>query len=228
MVATLRTTELHREDPYRTEFTATVVAVDGDLVELDETAFYARSGGQAGDTGRLAGRPVTDTYYSPERDRVLHVVDRQDEGSLNPGDQVVGIVDWDRRYRMMRLHTAQHLSWVVYESIYGSGHQDRGGEVRPDKARLDVSWTDPTTKPVSDDLSAALADLVRRDLPIARYADDSADRDAGRDNWVWEVEGHPPIPCGGTHVRRTSEVGDVRLGVQRKGSGVFRLSVQLV
>jgi alanyl-tRNA synthetase len=224
----LRTTELHREDPYRTEFTATVMAVEGGLVELDETAFYARSGGQAGDTGLLAGLPVTDTYYSPERDRVLHVVDWQDEGALKAGDKVAGTVDWDRRYRMMRLHTAQHLSWVVYETVYGSGHEDRGGEIRPDKARLDVSWTDPAAKPVADDLSAALADLVRRDLPIARYPDNSTDQDAGRDSWVWEIEGHPPIPCGGTHVRRTSEVGDVKLGVQRKGSGVFRLSVQLV
>lgn len=225
---TLNTTELHREDPYRSEFTATVVAVDGDLVELDETAFYARSGGQAGDTGRLAGHAVTDTRYSPERDRVLHVVDPSGEGSLAVGDEVTGVVDWERRYRLMRLHTAQHLSWVVYESVYGAGHEDRGSEVRPEKARLDVSWPDPASKPVPDELAAALADLVRQDLPIARFPDDTAEPGTGRDSWVWQIEGHPPIPCGGTHVRRTGEVGEVRLGVQRKGSGVFRLSVQLV
>jgi alanyl-tRNA synthetase len=220
----LKTTELHREDPYRTEFTATVVAVDGDLVELDETAFYARSGGQAGDTGLLGGFPVTDTYYSPERDRVLHVVDWRGEGALAAGDTVDGTIDWDRRYRLMRLHTAQHLSWVAYESVYGAGHEDRGGEIRPEKARLDVSWSDPDRKPAVDDLTPALAELVARDLPIGRYRDE----ESGPRTWIWELDGHPPIPCGGTHVRRTGEVGGVKLGVQRKGSGVFRLSVQLV
>jgi Ser-tRNA(Ala) deacylase AlaX len=218
---------LHREDPYRSEFTATVVSVDDGLVELDETAFYARSGGQAGDTGLLAGLRVTDTHYNAERDRVLHVVEWQGEPSFAAGDKVDGVIDWERRYRMMRLHTAQHLSWVAYVSVYGPDHEDRGGEIRPDKARLDVSWTDPTAKPVVEDLSAALADLVRQDLPVARYPDRDADG-TGRDTRIWEIEGHAPIPCGGTHVSRTGEVGEVKLGVQRKGSGVFRLSVQLI
>lgn len=214
-----RTRELHRENPYRQIFTAEVVAVQDDVVELDATAFYARSGGQVGDRGLLGGHRVVDTGYGPDKSRVLHRVE-WDGTPLLKGQYVQGHIDWERRLSTMRMHTAQHLLWLALNDAYGSGQQDRGGEIRPEKARLDVAWEGGRERPSAEALTERLNAYVEADLPVDRYRIiGSADR------WEWRVPGHEPIPCGGTHVRRTSEVGPVTVGVTGKGRGVARLSV---
>ncbi|WP_250301017.1 alanyl-tRNA editing protein [Streptomyces sp. A 4/2] len=214
----MRTHELHREDPYLSEFTANVTGVEDDVVELDSTAFYARGGGQVGDQGDLGGHRVVDTVVSPGRDSVLHRVEWSGE-PLRVGRQVTGRIDWDRRYATMRMHSAQHLLWLALVGEYGEGQKDSGGEIRPDKARLDVVW-DAAQRPAADALTARLAALTEADLPIERYVVDLA---AGR--WEWRVEGHAAIACGGTHVRRTGEVGRLDVSVKGKGRGTARLTV---
>ncbi|HUV54763.1 MAG TPA: alanine--tRNA ligase-related protein, partial [Candidatus Krumholzibacteriaceae bacterium] len=91
----MKTVKLYDRDHYLREFEAEVVAVDACGVELDRTAFYAEAGGQAGDSGALNGLRVVDTQIMG--DRIVHVM--EDSPALRPGDLVVGVIDWDRRYR---------------------------------------------------------------------------------------------------------------------------------
>ncbi|MFE0737326.1 alanyl-tRNA editing protein [Streptomyces sp. NPDC058855] len=214
----MRTHLLHREDPYLRDFEATVVQVAEDTLVLDATAFYARSGGQLGDQGVLGGHRVLDTVKSPDGLSVLH---RMEWNGTPPeaGDRLAGSVDWDRRHRLMRLHSAQHLLWIALAAEYGPEQQDRGGEISPEKARLDVAWEAPE-RPDAAALTSRLSDLVAADLPIKRYT-----TDAEGEHWQWAIDGHPPIPCGGTHVRSTDEIGPLAVTVKGKGKGTVRLTV---
>lgn len=216
----MRTNELHRTDAYLRTFDATVVAVEHDLVELSATAFYARSGGQLGDQGSLRGHRVLDTFYSSTKSAVLHrVVWSADP--LRVGEEVIGQIDWDRRYAAMRLHTAQHLLWLSLVAEYGPDQNECGGDIGVEKARLDVDWVHDQ-RPSAELISKRLAMLVAMDSPIQRYLSD-----VDENRWEWKVDGFPPIPCGGTHVRRTGEVGRVNVGVKGKGKNVARLTVTL-
>jgi len=130
------TTELlFREDAYLRTATARVLAVSERGIELDRTVFYPLGGGQAGDTGRLLRAPgdallIADTRKGETPDRVLHLP--APGGPLpQPGETVTLEIDWPRRYRLMRLHTALHLlSCVIPAPV-------TGGNISPEKARLD-------------------------------------------------------------------------------------------
>ena len=218
---------LFRDDPYLAEADATVTAAGPEGVELDRTVFYASSGGQPGDTGRIGGLAVTGTVH-PEGDRarVLHHVDGD---GLAPGDAVRIALDWDRRYRLMRMHSALHLLSVVLP--YGV----TGGQIGEDKGRLDFDMPDPP-----DDVAALEARLnayVAADLPVAAEWITEAEL-AAQPEMVKTMKVTPPVgqgrvrlirighgadtldlqPCGGTHVRATGEIGPLRIGkIEKKG-----------
>ncbi len=128
---------LYQEDSYLREFDALVIEVNEDRVILDKTAFHPRpSGGLGADTGVLVGSDgasyrVIDTLFDEEK-RVLHVVDKP---GLEPGDRVHGVIDWERRYKMMKLHTASHVLAAVLYKRYGA--LVTGGHIEPDIAKDD-------------------------------------------------------------------------------------------
>lgn len=211
---------LHRADAYITSFKAHVTVVGEQHLILDRTAFYARSGGQAGDTGSIAGVAVRDTYYLPDGS-VAHEVplDRQ---LPVVGASVVGAIDWDRRYRLMRLHSAQHLLYLAMGALYKLD-QDRGGDISPERCRVDVaherlSGPELELGEIRDWVAAAIA----ANLEIVRRTDPAV---PGR--WIWSIDGLPEIGCGGTHVRSTAEVGSIDIHLTRKGSKVARLTAGL-
>src|SRR5947207_15170230 len=110
---------LFRDDPYLTSSEATVIALHGDAVELDRTVFYPLGGGQAGDTGRIGHWRVIDTRKGPLPDQVLHVL----EPGSNPtaGAKLEAQLDWERRHRLMRLHSALHLLGAVVKAAVTGG-----------------------------------------------------------------------------------------------------------
>src|SRR5260221_2912190 len=116
---------LFREDPYLKACDATIVAVHGDAIELDRTVFYPLGGGQAGDTGRIGNWRVLDTRKGPAGgDAVLHVLETG--GAAAVGAKVELALDWERRHRLMRLHTALHLLCAVVKApVTGGGVTDR-------------------------------------------------------------------------------------------------------
>jgi len=104
------TKKLYWEQPYSQEFTGKVVSIEGGKVELDQTLFYPRGGGVSSDTGVLGGQKVVET--TKEGDRILHTL--ESSTGLEVGQTVTGKIDWDRRHRLMRMHTAGHLLSALF------------------------------------------------------------------------------------------------------------------
>ena len=126
------TRRLFWEDAYIKEFDAKVVSVDGDKVVLDQTAFNPRGGGLVSDTGSIDGLRVVEAQK--EGEEVVHVL--ASHPARNVGDQVRGVLDWERRYRIMRMHTAAHiLSSVVHNE---TGALITGNQISPDESRVDL------------------------------------------------------------------------------------------
>ncbi|WP_373851721.1 alanyl-tRNA editing protein, partial [Delftia acidovorans] len=136
-----QTHKLFDDDAYLDRCEATVTAVSAEGVELDATVCYARSGGQAGDTGTLTladGRSLAliDTVYADDRQRILHVL--QTDAPPQVGERVQVAIDWDRRHRLMRLHTCLHLLGVLVPVPV------TGCSISPDSARLDFDLPEST------------------------------------------------------------------------------------
>ncbi len=230
---------LYRDDAYLTRAEATVIAVGEAGVELDRTLFYAASGGQPGDTGRLewpgGSAAVTDTRH-PDGDRA-RVVHRLDGPAPPPGSRVALVLDAPRRHRLMRMHTALHLLSVVLP--YGV----TGGQVGEDKGRLDFDMPEPPADVAA--LETALNAHVAADLPVtAEWIGEDAL--AAQPELVKTMKVKPPTgqgrvrlvrigtadapldlqPCGGTHVRSTAEIGALRIGkIEKKGRENRRVSL---
>jgi misacylated tRNA(Ala) deacylase len=209
---------LFREDPYLRACEATVTAVHEGGVELDRTIFYPLGGGQAGDTGRIGDWRVANTVKGASPDSVLHVVENPD--GLKAGMKVALELDWERRHRLMRFHTALHLLGAVVKAPV------TGGRIAEDKAHLDFDIE--MEKLVKDEIETRLNHLISSPCETrARWITD-AELDA-RPELVKTMSVAPPrgegrvrlleIPsvdlqaCGGTHVRSTGEIG--RLSVVR-------------
>lgn len=136
-----QTHKLFDDDAYLAHCEATVIAVNPEGIELDTTVCYARSGGQAGDTGTLTlsdGRTLelVDTVYADDRQRILHVL--QTDAPPQVGERVQVAIDWDRRHRLMRLHTCLHLLGVLVPVPV------TGCSISPDSARLDFDLPEST------------------------------------------------------------------------------------
>lgn len=210
------------EDAYRATCDATVVAVHPEGIELDATVFYARSGGQAGDTGTLVladGHTITvaDTVYSADRQTVLHVpADSADLSPLTPGTPVTATIDWERRHRLMRLHTCLHLlGSLIPVPVTGCG-------ISPDAGRIDFDLPESTLD--RDTLTTQLNELIGRNTPV-RIDLITPEELAAQPELVRTIGAAPPAgasairiihidgidrqPCGGTHVRATGEIGRV-------------------
>lgn len=235
------TERLFLDSPTLRETSALVEAGSPDGIVLDRTIFYARSGGQPGDTGKLrwdGGEVAIADTVKGEGDAILHVPAAG--ASLPPAGTVVqGEIDWDRRHRLMRMHTTLHLMCSLIK-----GAAVTGGSVGADRSRLDFDLPNP---PPKEELEAGLNALIEADHPVQiEWVDEAVlDRDpglvrtmsvqpprgAGRLRLIRIGEGETPVdlqPCGGTHVSRTGEIGRVQiLKIENKGRQNRRITVAL-
>jgi misacylated tRNA(Ala) deacylase len=215
------TEELFRDDARLVQCEAHVTAVDERGIRLDRTVFYPHGGGQAGDSGmlRLAdGREIAiaDTKKGAEPGEIVHVpAAGADVSGLAPGVAVTAGIDWGRRHRHMRFHTATHLLCALVP------HPVDGCSITADYARLDFHMTEPLDK---DELTHGLARLVAEAHAVSHRWISEAELDAnpglvrsmsvqpprglGRVR-VMEIDGVDLQPCGGTHVANTAEIGAV-------------------
>ncbi len=220
---------------------ATVTAASEAGVVLDRTIFYARAGGQPGDTGVLrweGGEMAVAETIKGEAGAVLHV---PSAGATLPpaGATVVAELNWDRRHAHMRMHSALHLLCAVLP-----GAAVTGGQIGADKSRLDF---DLATPPPKEEIEAGLNGLIAAAHPIAHsWVDESVldtnpelvrtlsvqpPRGNGRLRLVRIGAGETPVdlqPCGGTHVANTGEIGAVRvLKIENKGKQNRRIAIAL-
>lgn len=206
-------------------------------IELDRTIFYATSGGQPGDTGVLEGahgtaQVVGTIHPDGDKTRIVHVP-AQEAPLPKAGNTVTMRVDWPRRLKLMRMHTALHLLSVVFPFPV------TGGSVAEDKGRLDFDMPEvPSDLPA---LEAQLNAMVAADHPVSAEWITDAEMQAKPD-LIKTMKVKPPMgqgrvrlirigdvdlqPCGGTHVRRTGEIGPLRLGkIEKKGRENRRVSL---
>lgn len=236
---------LFQQDAYLKTCAATVVEVNerGGIV-LDRTIFYATGGGQPGDTGAMTlpdGRSITiaTTVYGEDRAQIVHV---PAEGSAlpQPGDQVNLNLDWDRRYKLMRVHTALHLMCALVPFPV------TGGQIGEDGGRLDFDIENPDAID-KDELTEKLQVLVAASHPVSQRWITDAELDANP-GLVRTMSVQPPRgsgkvrlvaigedgsvdlqPCGGTHVASTAEIGGVAITrVEKKGRNNRRFRLALL
>jgi misacylated tRNA(Ala) deacylase len=234
------TTELlFREDAYLKSATARVVSVTERGIELDRTVFYPLGGGQAGDSGvfvRGNGErlTITDTRKGEEAARVVHIP-AAGSTPLEPGEAVRLEIDWPRRYRLMRLHTALHLlSCVVVAPV-------TGGNIVPDKARLDfdIDLSELNAARIEQATNALIASAVATESLWISDAELEAQPDlvktmsvqpprgAGRVRLL-KIPGIDLQPCGGTHVANIAEIGAIKvLKIRSEGKHNKRVEIAL-
>lgn len=203
--------------PYFKNLETTVESVNGDKIMLRQTIYFAFSGGQESDSGTIGGYPVLEAKTSGFDIEYLLPADHQ----LKKGDHVKIEIDWDRRYRLMRLHFAAEL---ILELVYRElkGIEKIGAHISSDKARLDFLWL-KNISPCFSKLAAQAQSIVDQNRKIiSAYSDKVAQKR------YWEIEGFARIPCGGTHLRRTGEVGQIRLKRKNIGKGKERIEVHLI
>lgn len=230
---------LFRDDSYLQSSPATVLAItpEGGIV-LDRTIFYAASGGQPGDTGVIARDVGTHIQIAatihPAGDKTT-IVHLPAEGQSLPtvGETVTSQIDWDTRYRLMRMHSALHLLSVVFPFPV------TGGSVNADKGRLDFDM--PGVPDNLGELEQALNDMVSAEHDITQEWISDAEM-AAQPDLIKTMNVKPPMgqgrvrlirigsvdlqPCGGTHVRNTREIGVLKLGkIENKGKGNRRINL---
>ena len=230
---------LFRDDAYLKSSAARVVAVDARGIELDRTVFYPLGGGQAGDSGvlvRASGERITiaDTRKGDTPDRVLHL---PAPGSPlpEPGESITAEIDWPRRYRLMRLHTALHLmSCVIVAPV-------TGGNIVPDKARLDFDIElaalqaarieGETNRLIAMGCATETAWISDAELDaqpeLVKTMSVQPPRGSGRVRLL-RIPGIDLQPCGGTHVANIAEIGAIRvLRIRSEGRHNKRVEIAL-
>lgn len=211
------TRKLFWDAPYQTTLTTTVTQVDDQQLWLQDTIFYAFSGGQESDAGTIGGWPVEQA----EKQGQDIVYTLPPGHGLMAGAQVTVEIDWPRRYRLMRLHFAAELT---LETIYRdfAGVEKIGAHIAADKARIDFALAEAIT-PHLPAIAAKVQGLIDADRAII-----SAFADEVQQRRYWEVPGYCQVPCGGTHLRRTGEVGRIALKRKNIGKGKERVEISLL
>jgi len=203
-------------DPYLTSLSTNVATVSGADITLSETIFFAFSGGQESDIGTIDKQAVL-----VAQKRGLDVVYTLAEShGLVPGQSVLVQIDWARRYQLMRLHFAAEL---VLELFYKNlvGVNKVGAHIAQDKARIDFAWPE-SISPLLSLIESGANSVIAENVEIMTGFDDEQNQ-----RRYWVISGFSRVPCGGTHVKRTGEIGPIKLKRNNKGRGNERVEIYL-
>ena len=234
------TEEIFCEDAYAKSCTANVLEVDGRGVILDRTVFYAEGGGQPGDTGTIIAADgssvqVVGTYQDRYGRGILHEL-AEGENPPGAGTEVTAEIDWDRRYKHMRMHSCLHLLCSLVDGGV------TGGSISVKKSRLDFDLKDVTLD--KEELTTELNILVEENRALSATWISEEEMEA-QQNLVRTMSVKPPTgtgkvrlmhvegvdlqPCGGTHVKASGEIGEVRVSkIENKGKHNRRVNIVLV
>jgi Ser-tRNA(Ala) deacylase AlaX len=205
------------DNPYLTELAAKVTSVNGGMVTVDRTIAYAFSGGQESDYGTINKYPILKAEKTEQQISYSLAVDHD----LHVDEEVLIKIDWDRRYKLMRLHFAAE---IILELVYQNYNRPQkfGAHISADKARLDFYWPGNISS-IFDFLEQEIKCLVDNDVVIK-----SEFSDPKSEIRCWKIENFANVPCGGTHIKRTGEIGQVSLKRNNIGKGKERIEIFLV
>ncbi len=236
----LMTEKVFYQDSYQKTHCSKVSAVEEGGVVLESTIFYPMGGGQPGDTGTLRidgiDYHVTDTRYFSDRTGIVHYLDVEDLSGIRPGETVDLILDWDRRHRLMRMHTSMHLICSLINA------QATGGSIGEYESRIDFDLQGQVID--KEQLTVAMNELIQRGLTVTVgfISDQELEQNPGlvRTMSVQPPQGQGEVrtinientdyqPCGGTHVQNISEICEVVVSkIKSKGKQNKRITLALV
>ena len=202
--------------PYLTELKTRISSVNCNDITVEETIFYAFSGGQESDRGTIGNSRV---LQATKRGKEI-IYTLEDKHGLNPRDQVRMFISWERRYKLMRLHFAAE---IVLELIYKKlGAINKiGAHIAEQKARIEFAW-DKNLASILPKIQEEALQIIQSDqVIISAFSDEEAERR------YWKIQGFSPVPCGGTHLKRTSEIGKIELKRKTSGKGKERIEIYL-
>lgn len=240
----MNTTKLYLDNieaAYNTKFTAKVISIDGNKIGLDRTLFYPIGGGQNWDTGKLI-TSNEELQVSEVRGRNLVEHHVNTDHNLSVGDEIIGEIDWDRRYSHMRMHTAQHLmSGLAYELFDGT--RTVGNQINVSHSRIDfnpISFDESMMKELSDSANKYIKEstkvyesIMTREEINSIMPEDRTNMDllpkSIKDLRVITIGNEFDLcPCAGTHVANLSEIGDITIVSKKsKGKGTQRIKYEL-
>lgn len=204
------------DDPCQTELKTRVAEVIGDKVLLEETIAFSFSGGQESDKATINGYPVLGSEI--EGKLIYYIL--ENNHALQPGNEVIMKIDWPRRHRLMRLHFAAEL---ILELVTRKlGVEKVGAHIAETKARIDFVY-DKNIAAIFEEVLAEYNSIVKQDALIK-----TGFSDVENQRRYWEIDGFSKVPCGGTHVKSTSEVGFVTLKRVNIGSLKERIEIKLL
>ena len=226
------TKKLFWDDAYIKEFDATIDSVNGNQVELNQTAFNPRGGGLVGDTGTLSSMGVLETIKGGG-DSIIHVLESAPSWSV--GTSVHGTLDWDRRYRIMRMHTSAHLLSSIF--LKETGALITGNQIEAEKSRIDFSLDNFDREKMLAHCAQA-NDAIAKNPPVKTYfmkreealkipavvkLANAAPPDV-RELRIVEIEGIDVQADGGPHIKNLGEIGKIEpLKFENKGKSNRRL-----
>ncbi len=210
------TIKIFWENPYLTELETTVKTVERNRITLAETIFYAFSGGQESDTGTIGGYSVLKAEKAGKE--IFYTL--EDTHHLKAGDPVKISINWERRYQLMRLHFAAE---IVLELVCQRFPEvvKIGAHIAQDKARIDFEW-DQNISPFLPELQNIAQRIIDRNQDIT-----SAFSDPKNEIRYWKIEEFSQVPCGGTHIKNTGEMGTIRLKRVNPGKGKETIDIMV-
>jgi Ser-tRNA(Ala) deacylase AlaX len=203
------------ENPYQDTLQTHVASIDDNQVLLADTIAYSFAGGQESDTAWINDIPILSSRM--EGNLIYYTL--PDNHGLHVGDTVTMTIDWQRRLRLMRLHFAAEL---ILEIVTQNYHLEKvGAHIAEHKARIDFK-ADSNISTYFPEILQKYNAIIMANLPIEKgYSDIAAQRR------FWKIEGFAQVPCGGTHVNSTAEVGYVTLKREKPGKGIERIEIRL-
>ncbi len=231
-----KTRQLYYEDSYLREFDANVIYSKGNEVILDKTAFYPEGGGQPADTGVLIWK---DKRYAVEDVQKYGevIVHRVKNNDIPVGAKVHGIIDWERRERLMRNHTAEHVLLAACRRVLGKHVWQHGTQKDVKECRFDIAHYKPITREEIKRIEEEAMRIITSCIPVKAKFMERTEAEKkygfvlyeggippGKEIRVLEIEGVDVEACGGTHVHNTGEIGFLKIiRTERIQDGVSRL-----
>lgn len=229
-----KTERLYFEDEHMQKFEAEVVAVTDNYVVLDQTAFYPTSGGQEHDTGYINGEEVVDVI--DQEGVILHKLG-PDADLPEEGDRAEGTIDWERRTKHRKHHTATHIINAAAKEVLGNHIWQAGSHKTEEKARLDITHYETLDKETLDRIEERANEIVEQDIAVTKSFMPRTEAEKqygfriyqggavpGKEIRIVNIEDIDVEACGGTHCESTGEVGTIRIiGSNKVQDGTIRL-----
>lgn len=204
------------ENPYLTRLEAKVSSIYNNIITLDQTIAFAFSGGQQSDSGTIGGFQIIEA--KKEGKEIFYTIEQNHSLLLN--QNVMITIDWEKRYRLMKLHFAAE---IILELVYQNYNlpEKIGANITFDKARVDFFW-DGRISEIFPELLNKSNSIINSNLEIISAFDDEEN-----EKRYWYIEGFAKVPCGGTHLKKTGEIGSISLKRNNLGSGKERIEIYL-